>query len=136
MCDKWRYFMETRRFTSVYSRFTLGKKIDRKLLFFCSLNKFRLARRNVRWTFGKTFETNGIGHDRSVCEKVKKNLLEKKNRSIKNSFQRIWRHFENWMKKGGLISGTSSDYLLPSECCVMVNVILDCKVQVGKFFFG
>lgn len=43
---------------------------------------------------------------------------------------RVWRHFEIWIKKGGLIGGTSSDYLLPSECCVMVNVILDCKVQV------
>lgn len=43
---------------------------------------------------------------------------------------RVWRHFETWMKKGGLIGGTSSDYLLPSECCVMVNVILDCKSQV------
>jgi hypothetical protein len=44
---------------------------------------------------------------------------------------RVWRHFEAWMKKGGLISGTGSDYLLPSECCVMVNVILDCKAQVN-----
>lgn len=46
--------------------------------------------------------------------------------------KRVWRHFENWMKKGGLIGGTSSDYLLPSECCVMINVILDCKAQVNK----
>ncbi|CAF4831552.1 unnamed protein product, partial [Rotaria socialis] len=45
---------------------------------------------------------------------------------------RVWRHFEIWIKKGGLIGGTSSDYLLPSECCVMVNVILDCKVQALK----
>lgn len=44
--------------------------------------------------------------------------------------KRVWRHYENWMKKGGLITGTSSDYLLPSECCVMINVILDCKAQV------
>lgn len=43
---------------------------------------------------------------------------------------RVGRHFEIWIKKGGLIGGTSSDYLLPSECCVMVNVILDCKTQV------
>lgn len=46
--------------------------------------------------------------------------------------KRVWRHFENWMKKGGLISGTNADYLLPSECCVMINVILDCKAQVLK----
>ena len=45
--------------------------------------------------------------------------------------KRVWRHFETWMKKGGLITSTSSDYLLPSECCVMINVILDCKVQVS-----
>ena len=46
---------------------------------------------------------------------------------------RVSRHFEIWIKKGGLIGGTSSDYLLPSECCVMVNVILDCKAQVNSF---
>jgi len=46
--------------------------------------------------------------------------------------KRVWRHFEAWMKKGGLIGGTSSDYLLPAECCVMINVILDCKVQVNN----
>jgi hypothetical protein len=45
---------------------------------------------------------------------------------------RVCRHFEIWIKKGGLIGGTSSDYLLPSECCVMINVILDCKVQVNR----
>jgi hypothetical protein len=45
---------------------------------------------------------------------------------------RVSRHFEVWIKKGGLIGGTSSDYLLPSECCVMINVILDCKAQVNK----
>ena len=44
---------------------------------------------------------------------------------------RVSRHFEIWMKKGGLIGGTSSDYLLPAECCVMINVILDCKTQVN-----
>jgi len=44
--------------------------------------------------------------------------------------KRVWRHFEIWMKKGGLITGTTSDYSLPSECCVMINVILDCKTQV------
>jgi len=48
--------------------------------------------------------------------------------------KRVWRHFEIWMKKGGLIGGTNSDYLLPSECCVMINVILDCKAQVNNFF--
>ena len=47
-------------------------------------------------------------------------------------FYRVSRHFEIWIKKGGLIGGTSSDYLLPSECCVMVNVILDCKAQVNN----
>jgi hypothetical protein len=46
--------------------------------------------------------------------------------------KRVWRHYENWMKKGGLISGTNSDYLLPSECCVMINVLLDCKAQALK----
>jgi len=54
----------------------------------------------------------------------------KKNKFCK--YFRVWRHFEAWLKKGGLIGGTSSDYLLPSECCVMVNVILDCKAQVNN----
>ena len=52
---------------------------------------------------------------------------------INSKSHRVWRHFEAWMKKGGLISGTNSDYLLPSECCVMVNVLLDCKVQVNNY---
>jgi hypothetical protein len=45
---------------------------------------------------------------------------------------RVSRNFEIWIKKGGLIGGLGSDYLLPSECCVMVNVILDCKAQVSN----
>ncbi|CAF0842404.1 unnamed protein product [Adineta steineri] len=62
----------------------------------------------------------------------KKRLKQMASDMIEACGKRVWRHFEAWMKKGGLIGGTSCDYLLPSECCVMVNVILDCKVQALK----
>lgn len=36
--------------------------------------------------------------------------------------------FETWLKKGG----KSTDYLLPTEMLVMMNVIIDFKAQVGS----
>ena len=61
---------------------------------------------------------------------MEKRLKQMASDMIEACGKRVWRHFENWMKKGGLISGPNSDYLLASECCVMINVILDCKAQV------
>jgi hypothetical protein len=34
------------------------------------------------------------------------------------------------MKKGAIIGGNSTDYVFSNECCVMVDVIIDCKAQV------
>ena len=69
---------------------------------------------------------------------MEKRLKQMASDMIEACGKRVWRHYENWMKRGGLITGTNSDYLLPSECCVMINVILDCKAQVNhleNFFF-
>ncbi|KAI3383369.1 hypothetical protein SNEBB_009004 [Seison nebaliae] len=45
---------------------------------------------------------------------------------------RVAKYFEQWMKKGSLLGAAGCDYLLPSECCVMVNVINDCKSRAVK----
>ncbi|CAM2719491.1 unnamed protein product [Rotaria socialis] len=70
--------------------------------------------------------------DEIFREHLEKRLKQMASDMIEACAKRVWRHFETWMKKGGLIGGTSSDYLLPSECCVMINVILDCKAQALK----
>ncbi|CAF1039924.1 unnamed protein product [Rotaria sordida] len=70
--------------------------------------------------------------DAIFAEHLEKRLKQMASDMIEACGKRVCRHFENWIKKGGLIGGTSSDYLLPSECCVMVNVILDCKAQALK----
>ena len=38
--------------------------------------------------------------------------------------------FQTWLKKGTTFNST--DYVLPPECCAMVNVILDAKTQSFK----
>ena len=45
-------------------------------------------------------------------------------------FSRVMKNFDSWMKKGALILTIGTDYVLPQECCVMINVIIDCKAQV------
>jgi hypothetical protein len=40
------------------------------------------------------------------------------------------KNFDSWMKKGALILTIGTEYVLPQECCVMINVIADCKTQV------
>jgi hypothetical protein len=45
---------------------------------------------------------------------------------------RVMKHFDSWMKKGIIILTTGTDYVIPTECCVMVNVIIDCKAQALK----
>ena len=44
---------------------------------------------------------------------------------------RILKHFDAFMKKGAIIGGAGTDYVFSNECCVMVNVLLDCKSQVS-----
>lgn len=38
--------------------------------------------------------------------------------------------FQQWLKKG--VTFISTDYIIPSEMCAMVNVILDAKNQSVK----
>ncbi|XP_076620487.1 calcium-dependent secretion activator 1 isoform X2 [Colletes latitarsis] len=46
---------------------------------------------------------------------------------IESCIQRTDAAFQQWLKKG--VTFTSTDYIIPSEMCAMVNVILDAKNQ-------
>ncbi|XP_047003794.1 calcium-dependent secretion activator-like [Schistocerca americana] len=46
---------------------------------------------------------------------------------IESCIQRTEAAFQQWLKKG--VTFTSTDYIIPSEMCAMVNVILDAKNQ-------
>ncbi|CAF1576692.1 unnamed protein product, partial [Didymodactylos carnosus] len=70
--------------------------------------------------------------DEIFGEHLEKRLKQMASDMIEACAKRVCRHFEVWIKKGGLMGGTGTDYLLPSECCVMINVILDCKSQALK----
>jgi hypothetical protein len=45
---------------------------------------------------------------------------------------KVLKHYNDWMKKGIILLNTSTDYVIPQECCVMVNVVIDCKAQALK----
>jgi len=49
---------------------------------------------------------------------------------IESCIQRTDNAFQTWLKKGTTFNST--DYVLPPECCAMVNVILDAKAQSFK----
>ncbi|XP_043678091.1 calcium-dependent secretion activator isoform X2 [Vespula pensylvanica] len=49
---------------------------------------------------------------------------------IESCIQRTDTAFQQWLKKG--VTFTSTDYIIPSEMCAMVNVILDAKNQSFK----
>lgn len=46
---------------------------------------------------------------------------------IESCIQRTDAAFQQWLKKG--VTFISTDYIIPSEMCAMVNVILDAKNQ-------
>ncbi|KAI4493140.1 hypothetical protein M0802_009557 [Mischocyttarus mexicanus] len=49
---------------------------------------------------------------------------------IESCIQKTDTAFQQWLKKG--VTFTSTDYIIPSEICAMVNVILDAKNQSFK----
>ncbi|XP_049805298.1 calcium-dependent secretion activator-like [Schistocerca serialis cubense] len=49
---------------------------------------------------------------------------------IESCIQRTETAFQQWLKKG--VTFTSTDYIIPSEMCAMVNVVLDAKNQSFK----
>lgn len=49
---------------------------------------------------------------------------------IESCIQRTENAFQQWLKKS--VTFISTDYILPSEMCAMVNVILDAKNQSFK----
>lgn len=49
---------------------------------------------------------------------------------IESCIQRTENAFQQWLKK--TVTFISTDYIIPSEMCAMVNVILDAKNQSFK----
>lgn len=49
---------------------------------------------------------------------------------IESCIQRTENAFQQWLKK--TVTFISTDYIIPSEMCAMVNVILDAKNQAFK----
>lgn len=49
---------------------------------------------------------------------------------IESCIQRTESAFQQWLKK--TVTFISTDYIIPSEMCAMVNVILDAKNQSFK----
>ena len=71
--------------------------------------------------------------DEVFAEHLERRLKEMASDMIEACSTRISKHFDNWMKKGIILLATGTDYLFPQECCVMVNVLIDCKAQVNIF---
>lgn len=49
---------------------------------------------------------------------------------IESCIQRTESAFQSWLKKG--VTFVSTDYIIPTEMCAMINVILDAKNQSFK----
>ena len=71
--------------------------------------------------------------DEVFAEHLENRLKQMASDMIEACSARVIKHFDSWMKKGIIILNTNSgtDYILPHECCVMINVIIDCKAQVN-----
>lgn len=50
---------------------------------------------------------------------------------IESCIQRTDGSFQSWLKKGG-VPFISTDYIVPTEMCAMINVMLDAKNQSFK----
>lgn len=70
--------------------------------------------------------------DEVFAEHLESRLKEMASDMIEACSTRVSKHFDNWMKKGIILLTTGTDYVFPQECCVMVNVIIDCKAQALK----
>lgn len=70
--------------------------------------------------------------DEVFAEHLERRLKEMASDMIEACSTRVSKHFDSWMKKGIILASlnTGTDYVFPQECCVMVNVIIDCKAQV------
>lgn len=70
--------------------------------------------------------------DDVFAEHLEHRLKQMASDMIEACATRVMKHFDSWMKKGIILLATSTDYVFPQECCVMVNVIVDCKAQALK----
>lgn len=70
--------------------------------------------------------------DDVFAEHLERRLKEMASDMIEACSTRVSKHFDSWMKKGIILLATGTDYVFPQECCVMVNVIIDCKAQALK----
>jgi hypothetical protein len=69
--------------------------------------------------------------DEVFAEHLEHRLKQMASDMIEACSARVMKHFDNWMKKGIILLTTGTDYVFPHECCVMVNVLIDCKAQVN-----
>lgn len=51
---------------------------------------------------------------------------------LESSLNRTLQSFQNWEKKGSRFGTNVTDYIVPSEMCVMVNVVLETRNQSLK----
>ena len=97
--------------------------------------RLALARCRIRTSPGTATKAHGVRHDRILHPEVLITSTRYINRRYLNRFttvllQRTDNAFQTWLKKGTTFNST--DYVLPPECCAMVNVILDAKSQSFK----
>jgi hypothetical protein len=70
--------------------------------------------------------------DEVFAEHLEHRLKQMASEMIEACSTRVSKHFDTWMKKGTILLTTGTEYVFPPECCVMVNVIIDSKVQALK----
>jgi calcium-dependent secretion activator len=82
----------------------------------------------------QTFIKNLHWPDEVFGDHLEHRLKQMASEMIEACATRITKHFSNWMNKGIMtaVMTAGTDYLLPTECCVMINVIVDCKMQALK----
>lgn len=65
--------------------------------------------------------------DQEFRQHLEQRLTQMACEMIESCIQRTDAAFQQWLKKG--VTFISTDYIIPSEMCAMVNVILDAKNQ-------
>lgn len=68
--------------------------------------------------------------DQEFRQHLEQRLKQMACEMVESCIQRTDTAFQQWLKKG--VTFISTDYILPSEMCAMVNVILDAKNQSFK----
>jgi hypothetical protein len=68
--------------------------------------------------------------DEVFADHLEQRLKKMASDMIEACASRVMKHFVSWMNKGLIIMAAGTEYVIPQECCVMINVLIDCKAQV------